>query len=156
MATYIYGIIDSNRAPDDPMTGLEGAPVHILPHRNLGVLISDFPAWIRNATKDRAIAHERVVERFMADFTVLPFRFLTLFAKKEDVRAMMNDRYGDFKDNLERLRGKAEFGIKVIWPGARIRARITPRENGAPVPAPASPAIRQRDASSGRSSRSTG
>jgi len=140
MAIYIYGVIDSNGRPDDPMIGLEGALVCNLPYRDLGVVTSDLDARIPHITKEHVLGHERVVERLMVNFTVLPFRFPTIFDKKEDVLAMMNDHYDDFRDNLGRLRGKAEFGIKVIWPGDKIRTRMAPGENSAPMPAPASPA----------------
>ncbi len=140
MAAYIHGVIDSNNRLEDPMAGLEGAPVCNLPYRDLGVVISELGERIRHITEGHVLGHERVAERLMEHFTVLPFRFPTIFDTKEDVLAMMNDRYDDFRDNLKRLRGKAEFGIKVIWPGAEIRARMMPVKNCAPLPAPASPA----------------
>ncbi|MDP2960084.1 MAG: GvpL/GvpF family gas vesicle protein, partial [candidate division Zixibacteria bacterium] len=57
-------------------------------------------------------------------FTVLPMRFSTLFSGKEDMLLKVKDHYDDFIENLDRVRDKCEFGIKVIWPGNIIKERI--------------------------------
>jgi len=36
----------------------------------------------------------------------------------------MQSYYKDFRDNLDRLRNKVEFGIKVIWPADKIKKHI--------------------------------
>jgi hypothetical protein len=37
---------------------------------------------------------------------------------------MLKEYYQDFKENLDRLRNKVEFGIRVIWPSETIKNRI--------------------------------
>jgi len=64
------------------------------------------------------------VEKFMADFTVLPVRFQTVFKSSDDLHSMVQSRYANFKENLERLRNKIEFGIKVIWPADEIKQKM--------------------------------
>jgi len=70
------------------------------------------------------LEHEKVVEKLMGRFTVLPARFLTIFNSREDAIDMIEDYYDDFKENLSRLYDKVEFGIKVIWPQDKIKLRI--------------------------------
>jgi len=142
MAIYIYGIINYNGMIDDSIKGLKGAPVRCIPYHEMGVVVSDIGAGILHIIKDHALRHEQVVERLMKDFTVLPFRFPTSFKNEKAVLSMMNDHYGDFRDNLERLRGKTEFGIKVIWPGNRIRMLIAHVKNGDHRPAPDDSAVK--------------
>jgi len=133
---YTYAIIDSNDKIDESTNGLEGAPLYNIPYGNIGVVASNLHPHTqllrRKATKYLGVGvnpgyvlkHEEVVERLMENFTVLPVRFLTAFDRKEDVLSMMKDYYSDFRKNLDRLRNKVEFGIKVIWPGDTIRKRI--------------------------------
>lgn len=124
MKIYVYGIIDSNKQVNEPVYGLEKARVYNIPFRDIGVVASDLTGPMPDVTEDNILAHEYVVESMMENFTVLPVKFLTVFDAKENVLSMMGDYYTDFKDNLNRLRNKVEFGIKVIWPAEKIKEHI--------------------------------
>lgn len=121
---YTYAVINSNKKIDFSLAGLEGNFVFNLPYYDIGIAVSDLNGEIRSISKRCVWGHEEVIDRLMESFTVLPMRFLTVFNKKEDVFSVMREQYRDFKDNLDRFRNKAEFGIKVIWPGHMIRERI--------------------------------
>lgn len=124
MNIYIYGIIDFNEEIEEAIIGLNGTNVYNIPYRNIGALVSDFDKTIPIRDEDHVLEHETVVEKMMRNFTILPMRFLTVFDKKDNVLSMLNEHYSDFQEDLDRLRNKVEFGIKVIWPGAIIRERI--------------------------------
>ena len=124
MKIYTYAIIDSNSKISDTINGLEGIGVYNIPYRDMGIVVSSHSEQIQNITKDHILKYEEIVERLMEDFTVLPMRFLTLFNREEDVLLMMQEHYNGFKGNLDRLRNKVEFGIKVIWQGETIKNRI--------------------------------
>jgi len=70
------------------------------------------------------LTHEEVIERLMEHFTVLPVKLHTVFDGRDSALSMMQSYYEHFKDNLNRLRDKVEFGIKVIWPADKIKKRI--------------------------------
>jgi hypothetical protein len=125
MKIYVYGIIDSNDGIGESTCGLEKANVYNIPYRDIGVVASDLIGPMPDVTEDNILAHEDVVESLMENFTVLPVRFHTVFDAKENILSMMGDYYTDFKDNLNRLRNKVEFGIKVIWPAEKIKEHIT-------------------------------
>lgn len=124
MSTYIYGIIDSNDRIDEPIKGLNGIPVSNIPYKDISLVISNFNGDILDITKIKVLEHEDVLDKLMEKFTVLPFRFRTLYNREEDVLSMLKDFYNDFSENLDRLRNKAEFGIKVIWSGDKIIEEI--------------------------------
>lgn len=124
MGKYIYGIIDSNDRIDESIGGLNGIPVSNIPFKDIGIVVSNFNDDIKNITKTQVLEHEDVLEKLMTKFTVLPVRFRTLYNKEKDILAMLEHFYADFKENLDKLRNKAEFGIKVIWPGDKIREEI--------------------------------
>lgn len=124
MEMYVYGIIDSSKQIDESIYGLKGAIIYNIPYCDIGVVVSEMNQPIQDATKKAALEHEAVVERLMANFTILPFRFMTIIGGRNNVLSMMQSYYEDFKDNLKRLQNKLEFGIKVIWPADRIKESI--------------------------------
>lgn len=124
MILYIYGIIDSNTRIDEPIRGLEGERIYNISLMDIGIVASNFKGIIKDITKAHVLVHEDVLEKLMKNFTVLPFRFRTLFNKEEDVLSLIRGSYIDVRGNLNRLHNKAEFGIKVIWSGDRIKEQI--------------------------------
>jgi len=125
MKIYAYGIIDSHNRIEETVGELEGKRLYNIPYRNIGVVVSELNEEIKEITDVFVLDHEKVVERLMINFTVLPMKFLTVFNTKDDVLSMAEFYYKDFQDNLERLCNKVEFGVKVIWPADIIKQRIT-------------------------------
>jgi len=139
MELYIYGIIDSSGRMVESIRGLEGADVYNIPYCDIGVVVSKFTkSPTQNTTKDCVLAHEEVIERLMEYFTVLPVRFHTVFDGRDGVVSLMQSYYKDFRDNLDRLRNKVEFGIKVIWPSDKMKEHIinTYKKNNKKVSVP--------------------
>jgi len=124
MKIYIYGIIDSGDQIAESIYGMRGATVYNIPYCDIGAVVSEISRPVPGTTKDAVLEHEAVVESLMESFTVLPVRFLTIVDGRNDVLSLLQGSFKDFKDNLERLRNKLEFGIKVIWPADRIRENI--------------------------------
>lgn len=124
MKLYLYGIIDSSNQVKDSIYGLEGAGVYNISFCDIGAVVSELTAPVQNVTKSSVLAHEEVTERLMEHFTVLPVRFHTVLDGRDGVLSLMQSYYKDFKDNLDRLRNKVEFGIKVMWPSDKIKEHI--------------------------------
>ena len=124
MRIYAYGIIDFHNRLEEPIEGLEGKGIYNVSYRDIGVTVSELNEETKEITDTCILEHEKVVERLMIKFTVLPMRFLTVFNTQEDLLSMVGFYYEDFKNNLERLRNKVEFGMKVIWPVDTIKQRI--------------------------------
>jgi len=124
MRLYTYGIIDSSNQINEPIYGLKGACVYNIPYCDIGVVVSEFTEPVQSVTKNCILAHETVVEKLMEYFTVLPVRFHTVFDGRDGVLSMMQSYYKDFRDNLDRLPNKVEFGVKVIWPAEKIKEHI--------------------------------
>jgi hypothetical protein len=138
MKLCTYGIIDSSSQINKPIYGLEGASVYNIPYCDIGAVVSEFTEPRQSKTESSVLAHEEVIERLMEHFTVLPVRFHTVFDGRDGVISMMQSYYKNFRNNLDRLRNKVEFGIKVIWPSDKIREHIinTYRKNNKTVSIP--------------------
>ncbi|HUU41765.1 MAG TPA: GvpL/GvpF family gas vesicle protein [Desulfatiglandales bacterium] len=124
MKLYTYAIIDSSNQINEPIYGLEGACVYNIPYCDIGAVVSEFTEPVQNNTKGNVLAHEEIVERLMEHFAVLPVRFQTIIDGRDNLLSMMQSYYKDFRNNLDRLRNKIEFGIKVIWPSDKIKEHI--------------------------------
>jgi len=124
MKLYLYGIIDSSSQIKQSIYGLEGAGVYNIPFCDIGAAVSEICRPPQNITEDAVLEHEAIVEKLMADFTVLPVRFQTVIEGRDNLLSMMRGYYKDFKDNMERLHNKFEFSIKVIWPADKIKENI--------------------------------
>jgi hypothetical protein len=124
MKLYLYGIIDSSDQIKGLIYGSEGAGVYNIPFCDIGAVVSEICQPLQDITEDAVLEHEAVVEKLMADFTVLPVRFQTVIEGRDNLLSKMQSYYKDFKDNMERLYNKLEFGIKVIWPADKIKENI--------------------------------
>jgi len=124
MKLYLYGIIDSSDRIKDSIYGLEGASVYNIPFCNIGAIVSEINQPIQGVTKGTVLEHEAVTEKLMANFAVLPVRFQTIIDGRDNLLSVMQSYYKDFRDNLDRVRNKVEFGIKVIWPSDKIKEQI--------------------------------
>ncbi|MEK7877740.1 MAG: GvpL/GvpF family gas vesicle protein [Pseudomonadota bacterium] len=125
MKIYAYGIIDSHHRLEEPIAGLYGKVIYNVSYRDIAVAVSELNEETKKIIDACILEHEKVVERLMIKFTVLPMRFLTVLNTREELLSMVEFYYEDFKDNLARLHNKVEFGIKVIWPADTIKKRIT-------------------------------
>jgi len=114
---YVYCIIRS----DDPIKfgpigiGAEPAEVHTVNWKELAAVVSDTPVEVFDATRENVLAHERVNETVMRNHTVIPMSFGTVFKTRDDIVELLRAAYEAFKDVLNKMQDKLEFGLKVLW-----------------------------------------
>lgn len=144
-ATYVYCLVQDD-APelDGAPPGLEGAGApRLLPAgAALWLVVADAPldrygaAAIERRLRDVewvsgcAIAHEALVEHFLACDAVLPMKLFTLFSSDERALADLGARRSALEPILEAVRGRHEWGLRVLHDVERARRVL--RERGAP------------------------
>jgi len=122
---YVYAIIDSNTITGKPpITGFNNNPIYTVSFNDISAVVSDFPEGLKDVTTI-ALHHEKTVEELMEFNTILPMRLQTLFKNKEDILVTIEKNYDDFKNNLTRLTGKIEFGLKALWQVDKIKKDIS-------------------------------
>jgi hypothetical protein len=84
-------------------------------YKDIAAVVSDTPLEVYDPTRENVLAHERVNEAVMRDFTVLPMSFSTVFKTAEDIVELLRTAYDAFRDVLVKMRDKVEFGVKVLW-----------------------------------------
>jgi hypothetical protein len=123
---YVYCIIQTDRAREFGAIGIGGvqARVYTVQHGDLAAVVSDTPIVIYDPTRENVLAHEFVNETVMREFTVIPMSFGTVFRSEEDVSELLRSTYQAFTDVLEKMRGKIEFGLKVLWDRDKVIASL--------------------------------
>jgi hypothetical protein len=114
MSVLLYAITDT-QAPAAEGPGLGERPLRTVAHQNLRAVLSDSdgtPA----VDEQRLWAYERVVERLMADTTILPARFGTTAPAEEEITAMLADRRVELTEALARVRDAVEYAVRPPAP----------------------------------------
>jgi hypothetical protein len=114
---YVYCIIQTTESLRFGPIGIgsEPADVHTVNYRDIAAVVSDTPLEVYDPTRENVLAHERVNEVVMRDFTVLPMSFSTVFKTSDDIVELLRTAYDAFRDVLVKMRDKVEFGVKVLW-----------------------------------------
>jgi len=115
---YIYGIIAANQRREFGTIGIgaRGDVVYTLPYQNLAAIVSTSPIVKYPVTRDNSMAHAKVLEKAMEEYTILPVRYCTIAEKEEAViEKVLKNRYQEFIDLLGEMEGKVELGVRVRW-----------------------------------------
>jgi Gas vesicle synthesis protein GvpL/GvpF len=145
LGLYLYGIVRANVRITGDLPGVDSRnKAFLLEGNELAAIVSSVPleefgeeplrenlnevAWL----EEKARAHEGVLEALLESTTVVPTRLCTIFSDEKQVREMMSRERAALLEALERLEGKAEWGVKAFaGPGALERAALERAEEGA-------------------------
>ena len=135
MGKYLYCIIpcSENRTFDADVIGDGGGAVHTVPHNGLAAVVSDSPVTQYESTRRNMVAHERVLETVMREFTLLPVRFGTVTdstAPVQDIQKLLGSRFEEFQKLLEDMEDKVELGLKAFWRDEKAIFEEIVAENG--------------------------
>lgn len=138
---YFYAITDrpGDRLP--AVRGLDDGPLCSITYEGVVAVLSPISMGEVPPSETNLWRHEAVVEALMADRTVLPVRFGTVLAGDAAVQTALVTHHADFLANLQRVRGRVELGVRVLWDGdqgataggprlATTRARQPSQESG--------------------------
>lgn len=112
---YLYGIVGIPPELSQEMRGLGGNPVRLLARGEVAAVISRSPLSPWPLDEAHLTLHEAVVEEVMGSRPILPVRFNTLLRTEEAVIALLDERAQAFQSALERVTGKVEMGLRVLW-----------------------------------------
>ena len=114
---YIYCIINGDEGRNFGPIGIgkRGDIVSTIGFNDVSAVISSSPVTRYVIDPDNLMAHEKVIEAVMKDYTVLPVRFCTIANSAEEVRTFLRRQHGEFKGLLHDLDNKVEMGLKARW-----------------------------------------
>jgi len=115
---YIYCIIasdyDANFGPIG--VGGRGDFVSTIGFDGLCMVVSDHPLSRFVVNPENMLAHQKVIEEVMKEFTsILPIRFGTIAATPDEIRNLLNRRYSEFMELLHQFENKVELNVRGTW-----------------------------------------
>jgi hypothetical protein len=111
---YVYAITDRPQAALPSQLGLHDAGLDKVIWRDVVAVVSTFDGAKLSRSGDELWRHEAVVEALMCDRAVLPVRFGTLLPSRQDVGDMVCRAYRTLVEDIERVRGRVEIGVRFL------------------------------------------
>ena len=125
---YIYGIIRHSGPINYGNIGIGKREdlVYGINYQGITAIVSNSPIIIYEARRVNMIAHEKVLEEVMKQFTVLPVRFSTISEHNDEggILRILEQDYKKFDELLTKMDGKKELGLKVLAHEAPIYESI--------------------------------
>jgi len=115
---YMYGIIAASQRQEFGSIGIgkRGDMVYTLPYQNLAAIVSRSPIIEYPVTRANTIAHIKVLEKVMEEYSILPIRFCTIANSEDDIiEKALKAHYEEFVTLLSTIEGKIELGVRVRW-----------------------------------------
>lgn len=121
---YIYCIIGDGegRKFTYPAIGGRGDEVYSISYQDIAAVISASPVMKYPISRENTMAHQKILEELMNDFTVLPVKFGTVASGKDSFCAaerireeVLKVRYEELKNLLLKMDAKIELGLKAFW-----------------------------------------
>ena len=114
-AVCLYAITDHPEMPAPRVPGLGDAPLEQVTHQDVGATVSTLSARLMPSREADLWRFETVLEALMADRAVLPMRFGSTLPDPLAVQTMLQERYSEFRRNLDEVRGRVEVSLRVLW-----------------------------------------
>jgi gas vesicle protein GvpL/GvpF len=145
-ATYVYGVVSADDAPEITAPAIGGEKsVRSITSGGLTALVSDVAGDFVRATREDLQRHMAVLEEAAAATTVVPLRFGTVMPGDDVVRAELLDaRAEEVRGMLGRLDGRIELSLNGTYQEevlgevvdedrevAALRARVRERDEAA-------------------------
>lgn len=128
---YLYCIINSGESQSFGDTGIDANSVYAIPYKNIAAVVHPCMAKPYK-TEDKAkvaewiLSHNYVVDQATKEFgTVLPFSFDTIVrGNNETVYFWMEKSFITLREELDRLKNKAEYSIQIFCEDEYLKANL--------------------------------
>lgn len=124
---YLYAITDHPEIPVPTARVVKNedeneARPYKLVFGDIAAVVSSLSTNEISPTEANLWRHEGVVESLMINHAVLPMRFGTVLADETAVYTVLESCYPNFTASLNRVRGRVELGLRVLWDDAKRRS----------------------------------
>ncbi len=118
--TYLYGFTDSQFHPEGPLLGLANQPVRTVGYRDVAAVISNHPLQRLAPRRANLEPHHRVVRQISSHNPLVPAAFGHISESEEEIRRVLEDNYGEIREEVRRLANKSEMKVKLSWNAENI------------------------------------
>lgn len=124
---YMYGVINRDNSFGLRISGIDtSSGLYTVGYEDIYAVVSNVPfdeyneeSFSRNVEdmqwlKNKAILHSDITNRiFDCIGSIVPVKFGTIFLDKENVRNFLMENYKSLNENLDKMKQKEEWGLKV-------------------------------------------
>ena len=129
---YIYCVIATNYDCNFGAIGIggQGNLVSTIGFEGLCMVVSDHPLNKFVVNPENILAHQKVIEKVMKEFSsVIPVRFGTIAATPDEIRNLLQRRYSEFSELLRTFENMVEFNVKGHWKNMEVIFKEIDLEN---------------------------
>jgi len=112
---YLYAVIDSSEELTYDALGIDGGIVYSISDSHVSAVVSDVPNEKIRPERRRLAAHQEVLKRLMEASTPLPLTFGIIANSPKAIQRILTSNREAFLDQLHRVAGKVEMGLRVTW-----------------------------------------
>jgi len=137
---YLYCVAGGDKKTSLGKIGIEDSEVYSIPYKTLCAVVHDcraepYQSEDEAVVKQWVLTHQKVVDAAWETFgTVMPIGFDTIIRGNsnvdpdENMRQWLHEEYENLKRKMDKITGKAEYGVQVFW-DSEIMARKIALEN---------------------------
>ena len=115
VGNYLYGFTEARFTPEAGLLGLANAPVRVVGFRDVGAVVSNHPVQQLVPRRANLEPHHRIVRHMSSCAPLVPAAFGHISESEEEILGVLRENYDKIREELTRLTGKAEIGIKLCW-----------------------------------------
>ena len=112
---YLYAVVEAGAPRSYPSIGIDGSDVYTITEGRVAAVVSGLASPKIRPQRANLAAHQAVLKCLMADTTPLPMAFGTVATSPEAIRKILVRNQHAFEEQLKRVAGKVEMGLRVAW-----------------------------------------
>ncbi len=116
---YVYGVLSRDNDLQYRLSLLEPGigweRITAVGYRDVAAIVSEYPSLEIKPLRQNLAGHHQVIRRLTARQTVVPMTFGHVSESQAAVLHLLKQNYAAIRAELERLDGKIEMGLKVLW-----------------------------------------
>ena len=112
---FLYAIILSDREREFGPIGLDGERVPSILYQDIAALVSDYPVKEIKALRKNLSPYHLTIRKVAEGYTTIPAKFGQVAGDANKVRKVLEANYREIREELARLEGKVEMGLKISW-----------------------------------------
>lgn len=112
---YLYAVVAGSEDRTYGAFGIKEGTVYAIFDGRVAAVVSDVPNDKIRPERRHLAAHHEVLKRLMAESTVLPMSFGIIADGSTAIRRILSLNRKAFLEQLQRVAGKVEMGLRVVW-----------------------------------------
>jgi len=112
---YLYAVVPGPVEQVYTFKGLEGKPVYTITNGKVAAVVSDVPNEKIRPERRHLAAQQAVLRELLAEAAMLPMSFGIIAEGPKAVKRILSRNQKAFLQQLTRVAGKMEMGLRVSW-----------------------------------------